>query len=1442
MAKNGKRLCFRHYQVDVHSQMHHQFRRNGSYLLIVTLYCLVAMDEERLRQDLTCPITLALFQDPVSVPCCGKAFERGALVQNLQHRTRCPLCNGDLSAFDAAHAAKNVLLAGLVDTLENKVAVVPAKEHHWTCTATPITATSNMCELALQLENAKFKTRPALFIAVLDRSGSMGGRPGEQVGMALKHIEALAKHNNNVHLVMLAYESACREIQHASEYHIGGGTNFRAAFEMIDQVLRRYVCSDAPKDAQKVNNVCSVNIAFMTDGQDNSGNRQALVPEFKEMLRTRWGDNPLRVHTVGFGHGCDRELLENMRLAGTLEGFYRYAEHNDDDDTLCQKLTGIFEMSSKASTVALEMTMDGRTETIRFPVNARKHGNYIKWVDLAKSNLEVLVRTTFDDNVHVPVRVCRPSSFVMQRWLHRQVDVLAGDILALQRQSFTKHIRTLCCALLLQKIDAIEQHNEDADLTTQLQYLAEQVEQLKIGNAINAGKVSDLRSYSSMSLFESKPGLSTASRTTDLYSTQTLKAQPQALDDKPYFERPLKRYKRNNDGKQRNALQCAIMDTPHNYLSADMTVCIAKATREDVLHTDADGNNSIMLAAYCGHAKILAVLLKRFPNLNLALSNAAGETAATLAIKKRGFHYTLGVLLDAGAKIPRCKSMERYCIDCGYMVTAEIVAQCGDGTLDVDLSMKPETIRYVYARAKKSDKPWDPQHFFEVALAKKMKALAAELLKTYPKTVVPTIDMLIDYAIPPKPDSPETPFYLQLADMLLKANPDLIKAVTKEKGESALFAAANKGSLPHVTFFLEKGAVLEQRNAKGNTPLWVAAFKRYPCIMDELLDRGADVNATNDKGNPPLYGPCTRGGRKVAEQLIARGADVEHVNSNGDTLVLICCRNGQHDSLEVLLQYVDEEFANRKAHIDGFNAIMACAEQDRHTCMRLLQEYGIALDQKTDKDNAILASATPLHIASYYGRAKAVKMALQLGANPNVQNDQGQTPLHLAVIQGNIDIIKLLRQHDADLNVQDKAGNVPMAYTRDRADVRKVLVDPVLDIMMTWAKGGFTKDEEKQACQMLVKYAGVPGCLPTARVVDVRDYDGSTPLLQAVIHGKFDMVQTLVALNASSSLQNKYSMDSWMWASWLRNRRAEKLLARDDTDTVPAPLKRLRDATKARRDVQMLFLGRCPDNYVPRQHSGIGKRMTAFLNTPRLPGDKATLPDDKTLVPFRTIDVSPAFNADRHQLAQRVWDAKVFAIHKLASGTTTLPPHDLITLALLTNNPHVYRAVNTAILTNALNDKVVRAYVSALYKALRTLPRYVGEAYIGSENAQRNMYTIGQSFSWQHFASASTLWKVALENAPRFTTKTHEGVVFIVQSKTGRAVGPYSAFSFDAEVIFLPGTRFKVKNWYHGDVIALGQANIREHTFGVKEQDDERAPLAQLRASKKSVIIELVEV
>jgi ankyrin repeat protein len=1226
---------------------------------------------------------------------------------------------------------------------------------------------------------------------------------------------------------------------------------------MIDIVLARYIYSDK---VISNNNVSSATITFLTDGEDGSSDRKELVPFFKEMLITRWKNNPITVHTIGFGASCDRNLLEGMRTAGNIEGMFRYAEPNDNDDTLCQKLTSIFEVSTKTSTVPITLNMDGKLQPIQFPIDSHKRGEYPCWIDEKVDEKAphkfITISSLLDHDVKVPVTIENENDFVLKRWLNHNVDQMAEHILALNSNiNFSQPIKELQCALLLTKIENILTVGLkifDNLLSERLQYLKSQIEEIRIGKTVNISRLSDLR-FSSH--FEEKKRNAKEIMTIERIPPPPSDQKLIKVENEPHP----KHYSRNSNGKGRNIIQEIICENKTDNLPLSIYNQLDKITIDDIIHKDNDGNNTIMLAAYCGCSKILSEILKRFPQVNLAETNNHNETATTLAIKKQGFHHALGYLLDAGATIPRPKKLERYAIENGYPITAQIISTCNETSVMVDSTMKNDYIEYLYQRTKnaKNEENFNKIKFLEVALEKNILPIVNEIISDY--KILPTIDMLVKYCIPKKPDDPETDKYLHLAQILINVCPDLINQTTKPEEESALFTAARKGSLPHVKYFISKGAIIDQPNEKGNTPLWVACYQRYPCIVDELLNNGADINRENLKGNTPFYGLCERGGsKKIAEKLIARGSNIENINKNGDTLVLICSRNGQHEVLELLLQYVDDEFINRKAHIDGFNAIMASTEQNRPECIKVLHDFKVNLNQKTDPDNAILASATPLHIAAHYNRAEAMAMLLQLGADPNIPDKSGQTPLHLAVIQGNIKIIQLLRQFNANCNTQDNSFNTPIAYCRDRDEIRRALIDPLSDILFNLVRGiGFDEKEQQQACVELLNYKDALG---NPLHVDIKDNNESTPLLYAVIYRNYDVIETLLQLNADPMKQNIFTMNAMLWSKWLRNIRIFKLLCEkcppniNDIVENSIQLKRLQQCNN-----RILFLGRQPvnttDNY--DKNSQITLRMEGFINTPFYDDDDDDVNNNNKNTKNNLLQLENCSNSvveinvenggdyikqHQNEITELIWNAKIFTIHKIAQGTNNLSASEIFALCGYSTSYLFYEIINTVIISNIKCSSDIKLYADILYTSLHHLPAYTGEAFLGSATANRKLFLKGQEFYFKHFVSSTTLWKVALENTPSFFNQNNrKGVIFIIKSKTGKCISLYSKFSHDSEVIFLPNTKFKVTNWYHADVIALGQENIREHSFGVKEIDSERMNMEQLIQSDKSIIIELTE-
>lgn len=168
--------------------------------------------------------------------------------------------------------------------------------------------------------------------------------------------------------------------------------------------------------------------------------------------------------------------------------------------------------------------------------------------------------------------------------------------------------------------------------------------------------------------------------------------------------------------------------------------------------------------------------------------------------------------------------------------------------------MSTTHIQFAFERLNKSGKEITEtqiESFFTVAASKCMLELVKDIIDRF--RVVPTISQFLDWCLPPKPDHPEVERYLELTRLFLSVNAELVRQTHPTTLENCVFRAADRGSLPHVKFFLDAGADVDASNDLGNSPLWIACAKRYPCIVDELLARGADVNKLNWKGNPPMY-------------------------------------------------------------------------------------------------------------------------------------------------------------------------------------------------------------------------------------------------------------------------------------------------------------------------------------------------------------------------------------------------------------------------------------------------------------------------------------------------------------------------------------------------------------------------------------------------------------
>merc|ERR1719223_2605 len=157
-----------------------------------------------------------------------------------------------------------------------------------------------------------------------------------------------------------------------------------------------------------------------------------------------------------------------------------------------------------------------------------------------------------------------------------------------------------------------------------------------------------------------------------------------------------------------------------------------------------------------------------------------------------------------------------------------------------------------------------------------------------------------------------------------------------------------------------------------------------------------------------------------------------------------------------------------------------------------------------------------------------------------------------------------------------------------------------------------------------------------------------------------------------------------------------------------------------------------------------------------------------------------------------------------------------------------------------------------LCNALAGLPLWADdELYMAAPRSlPRSAVVPGTRVRSSGFVSAVPSWQSAVAAVDEFAkraapagSKVFEfgggnGVVFIVtKSVTGKSVGCHG-YGDDGEVLFGLGATFVVQHWYVGDVVALGQANIRDRTFGIVGED----ALARAAAGNRPLIIAMEEV
>jgi cytohesin len=175
---------------------------------------------------------------------------------------------------------------------------------------------------------------------------------------------------------------------------------------------------------------------------------------------------------------------------------------------------------------------------------------------------------------------------------------------------------------------------------------------------------------------------------------------------------------------------------------------------------------------------------------------------------------------------------------------------------------------------------------------------------------------------------------------------------------SSIHEAVYYGNTYCVKKFLEQGVDPNVRDGFGKTPLHYAAMYGYRDVAELLLNYGADPNARDYGGQTPLHWAVGSGHPDVIELLLERGADPNARDAHGNTPLHIAA--------------MTEYFSD-------------VAEVMFEVAPKVLGPAGFP-----------------------YDRTDVVRLLLEYGADPTIENYAGMTPLELAIKMENDEAAEII--------------------------------------------------------------------------------------------------------------------------------------------------------------------------------------------------------------------------------------------------------------------------------------------------------------------------------------------------------------------------------------------------------------------------------------------------
>ena len=252
---------------------------------------------------------------------------------------------------------------------------------------------------------------------------------------------------------------------------------------------------------------------------------------------------------------------------------------------------------------------------------------------------------------------------------------------------------------------------------------------------------------------------------------------------------------------------------------------------------------------------------------------------------------------------------------------------------------------------------------------------------------------------------------------------------------------------------------------------------------------------------------CRSNHENVVKFLIGCGVEANVQDEHGQTPLLVCCIHGYSGLVSLLIEssiagHLPEPLECDTADHRGLTPLNCAAiKGDLNLVKNLISRGQADVNQTSPK------GCTPLIYAGRGGYAEVVRYLLEKRASPLKQDNAGGTVLHHAIEKGHLNVLEVMLEHGIDvysaIELADNAGRTPLFEAVEMEEEVNQF--------------GVVPSGEESKIENLIRILTRPKRRSEGGFgakVNVLNYNGQTPLFQAVKNGNFRAVKTLVEMGA----------------------------------------------------------------------------------------------------------------------------------------------------------------------------------------------------------------------------------------------------------------------------------------------------------------------------------------